>query len=647
VRLLRADWYCRQWANDAPADLDDPELEAIWKARLREIDVNQLADGTFWDRLSHCQYEFAARLHPNHPRRAFDLDLFEPRQLAALGAPNPSWMQNADDALKGRLLEWRLLRKDDSDTEDEWRPWFQGTESVERELAVKLLGERFQTDRFVDDWLARLAGNELLSTADLVQWSEHSPATALTLFEYLPQEAKSAYFAAWRAEPETLIATEPYRSRLGSILTSEALAIDLETDGENIWEVGCARGSLARRLHDRGSEEHLVAAMAELENQIRSAPLLVGHNFLAWDWPIIQRFITLESLPLIWDTLLIQFLLTPQAHSHALGGDHHADGDAQATRELFEKQISNFTPEFARSILAGEFDDAGQIIEAMPAALALALQYAREMPADIAAHADPHDLLILPREQLRTFDWVPHVTVVPADPVEGLPPELRQIDVETLELNVQDAKLHQPAAKVVVAVARMAADLSIAIRRNMIPFWLLEGDPALASAIDRAAVIPHAEGSWRVAPMPSRPEWWRDADHGSFCLATGGQDVLVFGRQYGSPGANSQNLQDGRAASLIRLKSQEGMTDWVRADRAAHILERRGGLQGFTTWRLPDELKRLPGAVGSGASARMNLATRRHHVLHPGAMDQLGYWTEVLRTFRELSQREDRADVTP
>lgn len=642
-RLLRADWYCRQWANDAPADLDDPELEAIWKARLREIDVNQLADGTFWDRLSHCQYEFAARLHPNHPRRAFDLDLFEPRQLAALGAPNPSWMQNADDALKGRLLEWRLLRKDDSDTEDEWRPWFQGTESVERELAVKLLGEQFQADRFVDDWLARLAGNELLSTADLVQWAEQSPATALTLFEYLPQEAKSAYFAAWRAEPETLIATEPYRSRLGSILTSEALAIDLETDGENIWEVGCARGSLARRLHDRGSEEHLVAAMAELEIQIRSAPLLVGHNFLAWDWPIIQRFITFESLPLIWDTLLIQFLLTPQAQSHALGGDHHADGDARATRDLFEKQISKFTPEFARSILAGEFDDAGQIIEAMPAALALALQYAREMPADIAAHADPHDLLILPREQLRTFDWVPHVTVVPADPVEGLPPELRQIDVETLERNVQDAKLHQPAAKVVVAVARMAADLSIAIRRNMIPFWLLEGDPALASAIDRAAVIPHVEGSWRVAPMPSRPEWWRDADHGSFCLAAGGQDVLVFGRQHGSPGGISQNLQDGRAASLIRLKSQEGMTDWVRADRAAHILERRGGLQGFTTWRLPDELKRLPGAVGSGASARMNLATRRHHVLHPGAMDQLGYWTEVLRTFRELSQREDRA----
>lgn len=642
-RLLRADWYCRQWGNDAPADLDDPELEAVWKARLREIDVSQLGDGTFWDRLSHCRYDFAARLHPSHPRRAFDLNLFEPRQLAALGAPDPSWMQNADDALQVRLLEWRLRRKDDDGTGDDWRPWFQGTESVERELAAKLLGEGFQSDRFVDDWLARLAGNELLSPSDVVRWAEQSPATALTLFEYLPEELKGAYFAAWRTEPGSLVASEPYRSRLVTILTREALAIDLETDGESVWEIGCARGSLVRRLHDRGTDEDLAAAMAELGVQIGSAPLLVGHNFLAWDWPIIQRFISPASPPLIWDTLLIQFLLAPQAQSHALGGDHHADGDAQATRELFEKQLSKFTPDFARSILAGEFDDAGQIIEAMPAALAKALEYAREMPADIAAHANPHELLILPREQLRTFDWVPHVTVVPADPVEGLPPELRQIDVEALEINVQEAKLHQPAAKVVVAVARMAADLSIAIRRNMIPFWLLEGEPALASAIDRAAVIPQVEGGWRVAPMPSRPEWWRDADHGSFCLAAGGQAVLVFGRQHGSWGGISQNLQDGRSAPLIRLKSQEGMTDWVRADRAAHILDRRGGLHGFTTWRLPDELKRLPGAVGSAASARMYLAKRRHHVLHPGAMDQLGYWTEVLHTFRELSKRADRA----
>ncbi|GEO02210.1 hypothetical protein NSE01_40420 [Novosphingobium sediminis] len=642
-RLLRADWYCRQWENDAPADLDDPELEDVWKAHLCEIDDRHLADGTFWDRLSHCQYEFAARLHPSHPRRAFDLDLFKPRQLAALGAPDPSWMQNADDALKLRLLECRLLRKDDGDTEDDWRSWFQGTESVERELAAKLLSERFQTDHFVDAWLARLAGNELLLPAEVARWAEQSTATALTLFEYLPAEVKSAYFAAWRAEPELLSASESYRSRLVTILTRESLAIDLETDGEFVWELGCARGSLARRLHDRGSEEDLAAAMAELGAQIRSAPLLVGHNFLAWDWPIIQRFVSPASPPLIWDTLLIQFLLAPQAQSHALGGDHHADGDAQATRELFEKQISKFTPEFARSILAGEFEDAGQIIEAMPAALAIAPQYAREMPADIVAHADPDDLLIVAQEQLRTFDWVPHVTVVPADPLEGLPLELRQIDVGALERNVQEAKLHQPAAKVVVAVARMAADLNIAIRRNMIPFWLLEGDPALASAIDRAAVIPQAKGGWRVAPTPSRPEWWRNADLGSCCLATGEQDVLVFGRQHGSPGDISQNLQDARSASLIRLKSKDGMTEWVRADRAAHVLERRGGLQGFTTWRLPDELKRLPGAVGSASTGRMNLATRRHHVLHPGAMDQLGYWTEVLRTFGELSRREDRA----
>lgn len=642
-RLLRAEWYSRQWEGQAPADLDDPVLEAVWKARLPKIDVDHLGDGTFWDELSYCRYEFAVLLHPDHPRRAFDPDLFEPRQLAALGAPDPSWMRNADHALKVKLLEWRLLRKDDGDAEDDWRPWFQGTESVERELATKLLGEQFQTERFVDNWLARLAGNQLLPPAEVVRWAKQSPATALTLFEYLPAEVKETYFSAWRADPKSLLVSEPYLSRLVTILAREALAIDLETDGESVWEVGCARGSLSHRLHDRGSEEDLAAAMAELGAQIRSSPLLVGHNVLAWDWPIIRRFITPASPPLIWDTLLIQFLLAPQAQSHALGGDHHADDDALATRELFEKQLSKFTPEFARWILAGKFEGAGQIIDAMPAALATAPQYAREMPAHIATHADPHDLLIFAQEQLRTFDWVPHVTVVPADPFEGLPLQLRQIDVEALERIVHEAELHQPAAKVVVAVARLAAGLNIAIRRNMIPFWLLEGDPALASAIDRASVIPQVVGGWRVAPMPSSPEWWRGADLASCCLAVGEQNVLVFGRHNEPPRDISQSLRDGLSASLIQLKSHDGITDWVRVDRASHILDRNGGLQGFRTWRFPDGLKRLPGTVEPQGSAGVNLATRRHHVLHPGAMDQLGYWAEVLRTFRELSQRDDQA----
>jgi RecQ family ATP-dependent DNA helicase len=642
-RSLRADWYCRQWGNDAPADLDDPVLEKIWKSRLCEIDVNDLADGRFWDQLSHCRYEFAAQLHPDHPRRVFEIDLFGSRQLAALGSPNASWMQNANDDLKIRLMEWRLLRREAGDNEDDWSPWFQGTEGFERELAAKLFGERFEADRFIDDWLARLASNAFLSPTEAAQWAEQSPATALILFEYLPQETKNAYFAAWRADPEKLIITEQAQSRLVTILTSEALAIDLETDGESIWEVGCSRGNLSRRLHDRGSEKDLATAMDELAVQIRSAPLLVGHSILAWDWPIIQRFITPEFSPLIWDTLLVQFLLNPQAQTHALGGNHHADGDAQASWELFEKQISKFAPEFARTILAGEIDDAGQIIEAMPAALHEALQYAREMPADIAAHADPHDLVILPQEQLRTFDWVPHVKVVPADLEEGLPPELREIDVEALERNVQEAKLGQPAAKLVIAVARIAADQGIGIRRNMIPFWLLEGDPALASAIDRAAAVPQVDGGWRVAPMPSRPEWWHNADFGGYCLAAGDPDVLTLNRNQRSTGDVGEDWQDGQPASLIRLKSRDGMTDWARADRAAHILERRGGLLGFSTWPIPDGLKRLPPRTAAPISVRAVLAARRHHVLHPGAIDQLNYWMEVLRTFRELSQREDRA----
>ncbi|BEV01221.1 UvrD-helicase domain-containing protein [Novosphingobium olei] len=642
-RLLRAEWYSRQWRNDAPADLEDSTLEAIWNSRLSEIDVSELAAGNFWDHLSRCHYRFAARLHPSHPQRGFDLNLFEPRQLAALGSPKASWMHKADEPMKIRLMEWHLRCADAPDDVGDWSSWFLGTQSFERDLAEKLLGERFEPSPFVDQWLARLAANALLSTAEVGHWAEGRPATALALFEHLPQENKRSYFDAWRAAPGELAVLEPDPSRYASILTSEALSIDLETDGEAIWEVGCAQGKQARRLFDRGSSEDLAHAMSDVFREIRSAPLVVGHNVLAWDWPIIERFAPSSLSPLVWDTLLVQFLLQPGGISHALGGNHHADGDALAVGQLFEKQLLMLNPQFARSVLLGEFEDAGQLLAAIPQSLRGALRYAREMPANIVANADPHELLILSKEQLRALDWVPNVAVVSADPLEALPPELLQIDVEALKRIAQEECWEQPAAKVVLAVSRIAAEEGISLRRNMIPFWLLEGDPALASALERASIVPQVEAGWRVAPIPSRPEWWRNADPAAFSLGAAGQDVFIFNRQRAAVGDMAKLWSDWQSAPLIYLKTHDGITDWVRQDRAAHVLERSGGLQRFATRRLPSGVKRLQAITVSAVSARPVLAARRHHVLHPGAFDQLGYWTEVLRTVREMVQREDQA----
>ncbi|MEP3145406.1 UvrD-helicase domain-containing protein [Qipengyuania citrea] len=644
-RLLHADWYSKQWPNGAPANLDDDVLEEVWKARLGEIDAGEFADGTFWNRLSLCKYDFAAKLHSDHPQQTFDFSLFEPRQLASLGDPDASWMQKANDPLKARLMEWHLLRRcraGSSGVGDDWGPWFQGTETFERDLAQKLLDETIETNGFVKDWLARLTANGLLLPTEIEQWVERHPATALALFEYLPQERRTGCLAAWRAAPEDLAALKPSASQLTDILSSEALSVDLETDGESIWEIGCAKANLARQLYDRGSDDELSTALSDLHGQIRSAPLVIGHNFLAWDWPIIARHTSSEFTPLVWDTLLVQFLLNPQAPTHALGSNHHAKDDALAARELFEKQLSMLDPEIACSVLTGKFRDTGQLLEAISKALQGKSDYACEMPPVISEAVDPDELLILPKERLREFDWIPNVSVVSADPNEGLPFESREIDAEAFE-RIAEEGLNRPAAQVALAVVRMAAEQGIFIRRNMIPFWLLEGNTALTEALDRCAVVPQRKDGWRVAPMPLRPDWWRDADLDALRLAARDQQSFITYREKTAFDVARPSLPDWQSASLTRLKSQDGITDWVKTDRAAHVLERNGGLRTFTTWQLPKGLKRLPTTASSDVSVQIVLATRRHHVLHPGAFDQLGYWTEVLRSFREIARQENRA----
>ncbi len=645
-RLLHADWYSKQWPNGAPANLDDDVLEEVWKARLGEIDAGEFADGTFWNRLSRCKYDFAAKLHSDHPHQTFDFSLFEPRQLASLGDPDVSWMQKANDPLKARLMEWHLLRRcgvGSSDKGNDWGPWFQGAENFERVLAQKLLDETIETDGFVEDWLARLASNALISPTEAEQWAERHPATALALFGHLPQKRRAGCLAAWRAAPEDLAALKPSASQLTEILTSEALSVDLETDGESIWEIGCANANLARQLYDRGSDDELATALSDLHSQIRSAPLVIGHNFLTWDWPIIARHTSSEFTPLVWDTMLVQFLLSPQAPTHALGSNHHAKDDALAARELFEKQLSMLDPEIACSVLTGKFRDTGQLLEGISHALQGKAKYARKLPPELSGAVEPDGLLIFPGERLREFDWIPNVSVMPADPYEGLPYKLRQIDVEAFERIAEEGSLNRPAAQVALGVVRMAAKQGIFIRRNMIPFWLLEGETALAEALDRCAVVPQHKDGWRVAPMPSRPEWWRDADLERLRLAARDQQSFITYRDKAAFDVASPSIPDWQSASLTRLKSQDGITDWVKTDRAAHVLERSGGLRTFTTWQLPKRVKRLPTSAVSDISVQVVLATRRHHVLHPGAFDQLGYWTEVLRTFREIAQQKSRA----
>lgn len=635
-------WYAKPWGGIAPAptDLVDELLGQVVCERLAEMSPADLEAHQVSRRLANSHYQFAACLSPGSPACAFTrlLEVFEPTQLAVLGAPDASWIQRgrlSRDA-HSRLLEWHLLSRVLSEPRGNWESCFPGTEASEVELATRFLGYGIPRDAFIDAWLDRIVHNGLLSEVQADAWADRSPdLVAGSLFHRLPIARQDSLLSEWRKSPAELykqLQNERFRAR--ALLTATALAFDLETDGERVWEIGCARNEQASLLHDERSGSDLDVAMADLGRRVLVAPLVVGHNVLAWDWPIAARYIALASVPVIWDTMLIGYLLEPQTASQALGGRHHADQDALDALRLFKRQLECLPADVARRVLLGEFADSAQLLDAVIEALP-GMAVSRDVPDFMTVEgASQAKLVVVPESRLRNVDWVPGVSVVSAGPSEGLAAEWREVDVVSLTKALPADVEADPAARVLVAVAQRAAAQGIALRRNMIPVWLLERDARLRSAVDMACVVPKVSPGWRIASLPASVEWWASTEPSS-CVVTGlGDHVLVLDRRQGAQSDIAQTIGELPAAPFMRLGGAGPAMRWLLVDRAAHVLDSRGGLTAFTT--LPVNDAAIVRVEGEPPSCRPRFARRRRHVLHPRAEDQGSYWAEVLRTFKEV-----------
>lgn len=636
---LQADWYSKQWRQAAPADLMDSVLEIVWLAKLFALNVDELKEGNVRQQFSKCKYEFAAALAPDDPNCSFAqlLEVFSPQQLAALGTPDSEWMPIATTAQKPHLLEWHLLSQSAWPAKGDWRAHLQGRTGFETTVAEWFLDEGLPHTDQTRQWMKLLVKRGRLAPQRVEQFTEHNLADAVQLFEQLSEARQRDYFAAWNQDPSELRALlQGDSSCAAGLLTQGVLAIDLETDGERIWEVGCAQRSQSTLLYAERDGSDFTAAIAELVERIHGAPLLIGHNILAWDWPILSRELKLAKSPLIWDTLLVQYLLEPSAGSHALGAAHHADGDALATLDLFSQQLQRLPSAFVSQLLIGAFHDARQLLDGIVMALGDGSTLARSLPAAwSSADGGAAPVVLLPEHRLHDVDWVPGVVVVQVDPADRLPASLWQIDGERLEQELVTSGIDSPAAQVLLAVMWMAQAQGVVLRRNMIPLWLADSTPALAAAIDCAGVVPAAGSARCVSPLPAGEKWWAQADLTRYRVAWDGDGALIVGRCR-LVAADVGTLSGGqRPAQLMCIKEQAGSL-WLRADRAAGMLNLRAGWSAFRTIPVAAAQRLSLPHVERLAKSSLLLATRRERVLYPGTLDQAMYWLEALRAFREV-----------
>ena len=641
-------WYAKRWGGDErpPSDLEDEVLGQLVLKRLTEMSPCEMNAHQVRSRLERSHYRFASWLLPGSSNctLAALLHGFDQPQLAVLGAPDAAWVdgRSLSPESRSRILEWHLISRALSESRGDWDPYFPGSDASEVVLATRFLGYGLSRDAFIEDWLTRIVRNSLLDAAQAEAWIEFDPDLAILLFHLLPTTRQASLLLEWRNTPEKFreqLLTDPAVAR--ALLTAGSLAIDLETDGERIWDVGCARNGEGTLLYDERAGGEFNEAMAELEVRIRATPLVVGHNILSWDWPVLARHIAAAPAVLVWDTLLIGYLLEPQAASHALAGRHHADQDARKTLELLERQLELLPADVSSRVLLGEFTDSDQLLDAIIEARRGVADLAKQPPVYLStARSSPEKLLLVPQGRLRDVDWVPGTQVVTADSSEGLEPGWREVDVALLKNALEADGAASAIARILVAIAEMATVQRISLRRNMIPGWVLEHGGRLRSAIDMACRAPKGGADWRIASLPSRLDWWTNQDPSSCVLADLSSDVLVLDRRKISDSDAEQTPGELPAAPFMCVNHGQPETRWLLRDRAAHVLDPRGGLVSFSTLHVPDAIA-ARAETAPVPLRRPRFAVRRHHVLHPRAEDQGNYWIEVLRTFKEVATFDD------
>lgn len=636
---VNATWYRNQWDGMPPTDLSDPVLKPVWLERLATLPVDALAAFDLPTRVSQSPFSFADVLDPDSATCSVLtlVSTFSPCQLARIGAPlkkwlAPSWSDPTDtptevsrtlkDSQKADVLEW-FVEHDRHTNGNRAAEVLTCTRKCEVILAGRLLTRNAPLSGELLPWLRGLVAKAWLQDKELDTLVARAPALAASLYTSLTLSTQHSLRASWqndRAPLDEALAIEP---ALGDdILLHAALAVDLETDSEQTWEIGVAHHDNRARLHDAARGTDIDKAMTDLAGRIDDALLVVGHNILAWDWPILSAMAPDLPRPLIWDTLLVQFLLEPQARSHALGSNHHAETDATAALDLFVSQLNLLALPLKTKILLRHLQTSEALIAAIISALPDNLSLARPAPAFMNG-AQPGAPVFINPGNIRDLDWVPGVQVVPANADESLDPAYWQIDTARLYDKLSDDQRRTPNALVVLAVCARAKQQGVAVRRNMVPNWLCDGSPWLATTIDESCFVPNDTGLMSATPLPMSRRWWADAATTRHRAVLPGKGPLIVNRRILS---SEEMLHLGTAANTALVGvSGHGGAQWALPDPAAGVLDVNGGWRGFDVIDIPETFEIIEQRANL-SDVRPCLAIREYPALFPGSQAQGGYW---------------------
>lgn len=507
---------------------------------------------------------------------------------------------------------------------------YQLTSALEEIAAAHRTLLELETDGALSrDALANLAvalENGYIGDQDLMARLQRHPEDAPGLLPLLPVEQQLALAAGEGADDS------------GNIFARGVLALDLESDGKRIHEIGIYTAGEAECLFDaralvRGRFAELGSALEFLALTLTSARLIIGHNLLDWDLTILRRHLPElpPSLP-VWDTLLVSWLQEPIRRGHALGGSHHAAEDAAATWSRFREQAGRLSQETLARVLSGEVETASEIL-----ALALAEADAeRVVTRGWPTWLDPpallargHGRLLLERPRLKACNWVPGVSVVD----DGDP----ELDMKRLVSTARDLPRND-SSELTVSLGIFASactEAGVQVRESMLPPWLLDPDrhPEVERLLRGCRQSTLAEpGRVLVLPLTDAAS----AADGTLVVPTDAEALVIVTADVKPPeGLAAAEPGQHLAGQLLKqLGCGAGSTEFVCFDatRARLAEPHRSAWSRIEVCALTT-LEQEPLRETPPALPPLGLLEADEVSLHPGTAALHAYWCQQLARF--------------
>ncbi len=387
------------------------------------------------------------------------------------------------------------------------------------------------------------------------------------------------------------------------LLWLSALALDVEADRQNIRQIGWCFGPEEKE----GGE----ALLASLADRLASAPLIVGHNILAWDKPQLEKAGCQfpEGTP-IWDTLLVSFLLEPWKASHALGGAHRALDDAKKCRDLFLEQAQRIGLEKALEAIQiaqgnGTIALLRELVRRIPA-------WETPAPPEWTENLQAGDRVAVPDAWLTSAAWCPGIA---AGKQEGF------LEVDPGLVQEEQNHTDDPAYFVMLEVLRRAWEAGIVVHKDMIPPWLRDrkeiGDllEAIKSNEDRDDT-----GNARVIPLSDLSEHKLERVQRivSHMQRKGGHITLP---------AKWENSDPGKDPNTLVIKDH--FCEEIGSAKPWKVFKR---IRFDGEWQRPRESPESP--------LNYRIARWNRPVLFPNSRAVQDYWVETLARFLAIASKE-------